>query len=116
MDQEEATNVPEEEEELHDDSLVALIDLLREEGAQACIKQFIDHKREAAKESYDIQLKQIELQKESVKRGTWFFWIVSFAVIIAVSVLAGLDKIDSQVVGALFGAIVGYLFGRLKKD
>ena len=63
------------------DSWAALIDLLREEGAQACIKQFIDHKRETAKEEHYIELRKIELQRESIKRGTYLVEFMNISLV-----------------------------------
>jgi hypothetical protein len=116
MDEKDTDIIPEEDEQYPDDNWAVLADLLREKGAQDLIQKFIAHKRDTAKENHDFQIRKLEAQKESVKRSTRFYWLVSVIVVVAITGLALLGKIDSQVLGALYGAIVGYLFGRLKKE
>ena len=109
-------NEDDDAEGCDNDGLNSFLDLLREDGAQECIKTYLANNRESDKEKHNIQMRQLEINREGMGKSTIGYWGVCIIVVIAISILTGIGRIEPQAAIALFGAIIGYLFGRMKKD
>lgn len=69
-----------------------------------------------AQRDHQFRMEQVQSQKSASQRSDVFFWVVASLVVGAITYLTYINKIEGQTVGTLFGAIVGYLFGRLKNS
>ena len=67
------------------------------------------------KQVVELKLKQIESQNTYTKWSSIAHFALSLLVIVGVFILTFFDKLQGQTAATLIGAMVGYLFGRLRR-